>query len=157
MKKIPLGWLVAIGSMAAVSASIAIGAGSVESAIKARHDHYHELGDAFKMIRDEVRASSPNWDRIKPAAQAVKEASVDQSKWFPAGSGPESGFKTRSKAEIWSDPEGFEAAQLAFAREAPKLVLLAQAADAEGLTAQFKSVGKTCGGCHDRFRTPEKD
>ena len=110
MKQIPQGWLFVIGCITAASASIA--ASSAETAIKARHDHYHELGDAFKVIRDELRSSSPNWDRIKPAAQAVKEASADQGKWFPTGSGPESGLKTRSKAEIWSDPKGFEAAQL---------------------------------------------
>ncbi|MET0660587.1 MAG: cytochrome c [Steroidobacteraceae bacterium] len=157
MKRIPQDWSIIIGCIVALSAPIAIAASAAENAIKARHDHYHELGDAFKVIRDELRASSPNWDRIKPAAQAVKEASVDQGKWFPTGSGPESGLKTRAKAEVWSDPKGFEAAQLAFAREAPKLVLLSQTGDAEGLTAQFKAVGKTCGGCHDKFRAPEED
>lgn len=156
MKRILKRLSVAVGALAAISASVAIAASSAESVIKARDDHYHELGDAFKTIRDELRASTPNWDRIKPAAQAVKEASVDQGKWFPAGSGPESGLKTRAKAEIWTDPKGFETAQLEFAREAPKLALLAQAGDAESLGAQFKVVGKTCGGCHDKFRTPEE-
>lgn len=157
MKPMSRGWTAALGVLAIASASLVFAANSVESAIKARHDHYHELGDAFKTIKDELRASSPDWTRIKPAAQAVKEASMNQGKWFPAGSGPESGLKTRAKAEIWSDAKGFEAAELAFAREAPKLALLAQTGDAEGLAAQFKVVGKSCRGCHEKFREPEKE
>lgn len=128
---------------------------SVKDMMKARHDHYHDLGDAFKTIRDQVRGSSPDMAKVKPAAQVVKQASIDQFKWFPKGTGPDSGNKTRAKAEIWSDAKGFETAQNKFAAEAPKLVTLAEANDVKGLQQQFKVVGQACASCHDKYRAEE--
>lgn len=128
---------------------------SVKAAMKARHDHYHDLGDAFKTIRDQVRGGSPDMAKVKPAAQVVKQASIDQFKWFPKGTGPDSGIETRAKAEIWSDASGFEAAQKKFAAEAPKLVSLADANDVKGLQQQFKVVGQACADCHDKYRAEE--
>lgn len=122
---------------------------------KVRHDEYHKLGDAFKVIRDQIRASSPDGAAIKQAAQVVNDASVNQFKWFPAGSGPESGAKTRAKAEIWSKPQDFEAAQKLFAEQAKKLNTAAAGGDVAAVRAQFGEVGKSCKNCHDTFRTPE--
>ena len=92
---------------------------------------------------------------IKEAAQVVNDASVNQFKWFPAGSGPESGAKTRAKAEIWSKPQDFEAAQKLFAEQAKKLNTAAAGGDVAAVRAQFGEVGKSCKNCHDTFRTPE--
>jgi hypothetical protein len=72
----------------AVPAGVLLAAASAQELQKARHDHYHELGDAFKTVRDQSRAGSPNLAKIKAAAQIVNEASIDQGRWFPAGTGP---------------------------------------------------------------------
>lgn len=136
-------------------ANVAIAEPSVKAMMKARHDHYHDLGDAFKTIRDQVRSSSPDLSKVVPAAQVVRQASIDQFKWFPKGTGPDSGIDTRAKAEIWSDAKGFKAAQEKFAAEAPKLLTLAQAKDVKGLQQQFKVVGQSCSGCHDNYRAEE--
>src|SRR5262245_47362982 len=86
-----------------------------------RHEHYEELGKAFKTIRDQSRGSTPDVPAIQRAAKVVNDASVDQARWFPAGTGPETGIKTRAKAEIWAKPQDFEAAQKQFSAAAPKL------------------------------------
>lgn len=122
---------------------------------KTRHEEYEKLGDAFKVIRDQVRADTPDAAAIKSSAKIVHDASVNQYKWFPAGSGPESGAKTRAKAEIWSKPKDFEAAQKLFADQAAKLNAAAQSGDVSAVKAQFGEVGKSCKNCHDNFRTPE--
>ena len=122
---------------------------------KVRHDEYHKLGDAFKVIRDQVRASAPDSAAIKDAAKVVSDASVNQFKWFPAGSGPQAGVKTRAKADIWSKPQDFEAAQKLFAEEAKKLNAAAGSGDVAQVRSQFGEVGKSCKNCHDTFRTPE--
>lgn len=122
---------------------------------KVRHDEYHKLGDAFKVIRDQIRAGSPDTGAIKEAAQVVSDASVNQFKWFPAGSGPQSGAKTRAKPEIWSRPQDFEAAQKLFAEQAKKLSSAAASGEVAAVRAQFGEVGKACKNCHDNFRTPE--
>lgn len=123
---------------------------------KVRHDEYHKLGDAFKTIRDQTRAGSPDGAAIKTAAKVVNDASVNQFKWFPAGSGPETGAKTRAKAEIWNKAKDFEAAQKLFAAQATKLTTAADASDIAAVKAQFGEVGKACKNCHDNFRTPEE-
>jgi cytochrome c556 len=117
---------IALGIAAPIGVLIA--AASARDLQKARHDHYHELGDAFKTVRDETRAGSPDMAKIKTAAQVINEASIDQGRWFPAGTGPEAG-KTRALPEIWQRPEDFKAAQKVFSDAAPKLLAAANASD----------------------------
>ena len=143
----------AIGATAPLGALLADG--STKDLLKARHDHYHKLGDAFKKVRDEVRGSEPDMAGIKRAAQFINDASMNQAKWFPAGSGPEAG-KTRALAEIWSKPKEFEAAQKVFSDAAPKLLAAADANDVSALKTRFGEVGKACKNCHDTFRSPEE-
>ena len=45
---------------------------------KARHDHYKELGEAFKAVRDASKAASPDFAALEKAAGIVDKASVDQ-------------------------------------------------------------------------------
>ena len=81
---------------------------------KARHEHYEELGKAFKAVRDASKEASPDFAVIEKAAETVNKATVDQQQWFPKGTGPEAG-KTRALPEIWSKPDDFTAAQKMFA------------------------------------------
>ena len=74
---------------------------------KVRHEHYEELGDAFKAVRDASKAAAPDFAALEKAAEIVSKASVDQQQWFPKGTGPEVG-KTRALPEIWSKPDDFE-------------------------------------------------
>jgi cytochrome c556 len=143
---------VALGIAAPVGVLIA--AASARDQQKARHDHYHELGDAFKTVRDQTRAGTPDMAKIKAAAQVINEASIDQGRWFPAGTGPEAG-KTRAKAEIWARPEDFKAAQKVFSDAAPKLLAAARADDVDAVKTTYGDLGKACKNCHDTFRAPE--
>jgi len=145
---------VALGATAPLNGALLADA-STKDLMKARHDHYHKLGDAFKKVRDEARASRPDMTAVKRAAQFINDASVDQQKWFPAGTGPEAG-KTRALPEIWSKPKEFEAAQKVFSDAAPKLLAAANANDVSALKTQFGEVGKACKNCHDTFRSPEE-
>ena len=121
---------------------------------KARHHHYEELGDAFKAVRDNSRGDTSDWAALEKAANTINAASVDQQKWFPKGSGPESG-KTRALPEVWSKPDEFTAAQKMLSDRAPKLLAAVNAKDAAGLQAAFKDLGGACKNCHDTFRAPE--
>src|SRR5882672_10176823 len=88
---------------------------------KARHEHYEQLGKAFKAVRDQMNAASPDFATLRKNAEVVNEASVDQQQWFPKGTGPEAG-KTRALPEIWSKPADFEAAQKMLSDRAPNLL-----------------------------------
>jgi cytochrome c556 len=147
-------------TLCAIAAAIVVAAplvaqGEQAAIYKIRHDAYHHLGEAFKTLRDQLRSDSPDVAALKSAAQTVHEASVNQFNWFPAGSGPAPGVKTRAKAEIWSQPQDFAAAQKLFAAEAEKLGKAAAASDVAAVKNQFGAVGKACKNCHDTFRTPE--
>ena len=85
----------------------------------------------------------------------MNRASNEQFNWFPAGSGPKEGVKTRAKAEIWNKPQDFNAAQKLFQEQAGKLNTVAASGDVAAVRAQFGEVGKACKNCHDTFRTPE--
>jgi cytochrome c556 len=139
----------------AAPAGVLIAAASAVDQQKARHDHYHELGDAFKTVRDQTRAGTPDMAKIKAAAKVVNDASIDQGRWFPAGTGPEAG-KTRALPVIWERPKDFQAAQKVFSEAAPKLFAAANAGDLNGVKANFGEVGKSCKNCHDTFRSPEE-
>jgi cytochrome c556 len=152
-RRSPVALAFALGLLVAPSALLA--ETSSAQLMKARHDHYHQLGDAFKTIRDQARDSSPDLKAIQSAAKVVNEASIDQQRWFSAGTGPEAG-KTRALAEIWSRPQDFAAAQKMFSDAAPKLLAAANASDVAGIKTQFGAVGKTCKNCHDTFRSKEE-
>lgn len=151
-RKLTVALSIALGIVAPVGALIA--AQSAQDLQKARHHHYHELGDAFKTVRDQARAGSPDLAKIKSAAQVISEASIDQGRWFPAGTGPEAG-KTRALPEIWKRPEDFKAAQKVFSDAAPKLLAAANAGDLSAVKSTYGDLGKACKNCHDTFRGPE--
>ena len=134
--------------------AVAVYAATPQEAQKARHEHYENLGDAFKAVRDNSRGDTPDWTALDKAAQTVVEASVDQQQWFAKGTGPEAG-KTRALPEIWTKSEDFTAAQKMFSDRAPKLLAAVKAKDAAGVQAAFKEVGGACKNCHDNFRAPE--
>jgi cytochrome c556 len=146
--------VVSIALGIAVPVGVLLAAASARNQQKARHDHYHELGDAFKTVRDQTRAGAPDMAKIKAAAQVISEASIDQGRWFPAGTGPEAG-KTRARAEIWTRPEDFKAAQKVFSDAAPKLLAAANAGDLNTVKSTYGDLGKACKNCHDTFRSPE--
>jgi cytochrome c556 len=138
-----------------IAAANAAGPATPAEMQKARHDHYHELGDAFKEVRDQSKAASPDFAALEKAAEVVNKASIDQQQWFTKGTGIEAG-KTRALPEIWSKPEDFTAAQKMFSDRAPKLLAAAKAKDVAGVQAAFKEVGGACKNCHDTFRAPEE-
>ena len=122
---------------------------------KARHDHFHELGEASKAIRDQAKAPTMDFAVVKKNAKIVSDASIGQEKWFAKGTGPEAG-KTNALPVIWSKPEDFKAAQKMFADAAPKLLAAANSSDAAAIKTAFGDVGKACKNCHETFRKPEE-
>jgi cytochrome c556 len=122
---------------------------------KARHEHYEELGDAFKAVRDQSKASTPDFAALQKAAETVYQASLNQQQWFPKGTGPEAG-KTRALPAIWSKPDEFAAAQKMLEERAPKLLAAAKTKDVAAITAAFREVGGACKNCHDTFRSPDE-
>ena len=123
--------------------------------VRARVDNYRELGAAFKGVNDGLRGSEVQTVLIAQSVRQIRNASRGQFEWFPAGSGPQSGAKTRAKAEIWSQPAKFKGAQDAFAKAADDLQRAVTAKDVAAIRLSAQKLGGTCKACHDAFRAPE--
>ena len=114
-----------------------------------------EMGAAFKAVKDGLATSSPQTMLIQMSARQLVTSSRDQYKWFPVGSGPQPGLKTRAKSDIWADPAKFKQAQDALAAQAVTFQATAATGDVGAIRAQFAKLGQTCKSCHDDFRSEE--
>jgi cytochrome c556 len=142
--------LVALGMLASYAAYAASPA--VTDAVKARQASLKEIGGAFKNINDELKSGSPDMNSVKPLARDIAARTALLPKYFPKGSGPESGLKTRAKPDIWKDNAAFVKLQGDMTSAARALDAAAASGNVAGLTAARNSLGATCKSCHDRFR-----
>ena len=127
-----------------------------KAVMKARHDHYEEMGRAMKGIGDQLKAGSPDMVVIQRHADTVAGYGPQILGWFPEGSGPEAG-RTRAKAEIWSDAATFRAATERFQQASTGFQQAARAGDAAAVRAALPALKQSCSNCHDKFRGPDDD
>lgn len=140
----------ALGITAIAGAAVAQTA--AQKAVSARQAGYKQMGAAFKAINDELKAGAPDTKAISVNAAKVRDLSTQVPNWFPKGSGPEAGVKTKAKADIWAEPAKFSAAAAALRTESAKLHTVAATGDVAAIRAQVRAVGASCGGCHKPFR-----
>ena len=120
-----------------------------------RHERYEDLGKAMKAIGREMKGGSPSIDTIRRNADHIARFSTEAPALFPRGTGPETGNRTRAKAEIWSDPETFRQRMTAFQAAAARFNQAAQSGDLAAIRAAVPRLSEACKNCHDRFRAPE--
>lgn len=120
--------------------------------IEGRQSALRDIGGAFKGITDELKKSAPSLPLIRQYARQIEDLTTQQKFWFPAGTGPESDIETAAKPEIWQQPAQFKSAQASFAEEAARLAKVSAASDVGAIKAQWRALGKTCKGCHEKFR-----
>jgi cytochrome c556 len=140
-------------------ANVAAGQGTPQdhkAIMKARHDHYEEMGRAMKGINTELKGRSPDVAAIQRHAALIAGYGPQILTWFPEGSGPEAG-RTRAKAEIWSDAATFRRAAERMQRVSAEFSRTAQSGDLAAIRAAVPELGNSCKNCHDRFRGPEHD
>lgn len=140
--------------LAAISGG-ALAAASAADVIHARQAGYKQLGGAFKALSDQLKSPNPDKAQVAALSKRVNEIAPKIATWFPAGSGPEAGVKTRAKADIWARGAEFQADAKALTVETAKLAALGAKGDIDGARAQFKAVGAKCGACHKPFREEE--
>ena len=123
-----------------------------KDAVGVRINGYRETGAAFKNINDQLKSGTPVKIMLRSSARTIANTARDQHKWFPAGSGPEAGVKTKAKPAIWTDAAGFSAAQARFQREADLMLKVVETGDAAQMKKQAKALGQSCSSCHSKFR-----
>ena len=117
-----------------------------------RQNAMKSIGAEMKAIGDGSKAGSLTKDEAVTRAKKLNDLANQLNSWFPAGSGPESGVKTRALPAIWEKPSDFRAAADKFGLETAKLVAAAETGNNPAIAAQHGEVGKACGGCHTPFR-----
>jgi cytochrome c556 len=139
----------------ALVGAVGLGAAFAQgSVIKQRQDIMESNGKAVGLVSKMAKGETP-YD-AKAAADAMKSIHGNAVKFttlFPEGT--EKGEDTRAKPEIWKNKKDFEDWGKQLEDDAAK----AQAAAAGGLDSMktaLAALGKTCSGCHDDYRVPEK-
>lgn len=124
----------------------------IERVMKERHEKFELMGEAYDSIDLELKRDNPDLALIQEHAVQIDEWAGELIYWFPEGSGPDSGIKTEAKAEIWSDPDDFEALQEAFVVEARNLRNASAESNMETLGSRFKATSAVCSECHEKYR-----
>lgn len=141
------------GALAVLTVGVApvLAAGGAD-VVRTRIQAYRELGASFKNVNDELRSAKPQAMVLQLSARQIRNVANQQYSFFPAGSGPQAGLKTKARADIWAKGPAFKAAQDAFTRQANAFYQAAQAGDAAKARVTAKALGATCAGCHKQFR-----
>lgn len=139
--------IAALGAVPALAADVDI--------VKSRIAGYREIGAAFKNINDQLRSGSPQPYLLQVSAREIVNGTRDQYRWFPAGSGPKPGVKTRAKPAIWAQGAKFKALQDNFAVKANALATATKGSDPARIRAAVKELGGACKACHTAFREEE--
>jgi cytochrome c556 len=143
---------------AAVAAVVSITAMAVHAAatdtIKTRQEGLKAMGDAFKVVRDELQGGK-DVAKIQAAATTISKSANSMKDWFPAGSGPEAKVKTAAKPEIWTDNATFNSARERLVEETGKFATVANSGDLAAIGGGVRGLGGACKNCHDKFRVKE--
>lgn len=124
-------------------------------AADARHENFEAMGESFKVIDDQMKASTPDMAAIRKAAGEIAGMSTKLESWFPAGSSKADGLRTHALQAVWEKPEEFKQAAAKFTQEANAFNATAQGNDVAALGQGMLALGGACKGCHDKFREPD--
>ena len=102
------------------------------------------MGAMAAIVKDQV--SHP--DHVAAHAESIAAIGRMAKDLFPAGSDV---GNTDALPAVWQQPEEFAKVVADFETASANLVA-ADGSDPAALGAAFAAVGKTCGGCHQKFR-----
>ena len=152
--------LVAFAAAAALSVATAAVAQlrppEAAARIQTRQANYKQMAAAMKGLGDELRGANPSLAEIRRRTATVARFAPHLLRWFPRGTGPEAGVRTRALPAIWANHEAFTRAGAALVVAARGLDSAARRGDLGAVRAALPRVRGACSGCHDDFRAPEE-
>ena len=113
-----------------------------------------ERMDKFKMSKNlmkKINKGLQNDDflTIEKSAQTLLKWSKEMPNYFPEGSDTP---PSEASSDIWLDPEGFKKAIKNFELASLQLITQSQNKNFDMTVNSFRSLAKTCKGCHQKFR-----
>jgi len=142
---------------AALLAGVMPGAAWAQSAADAvaqRQAGFKAIGAATGEVK-KVMDAGGDLATVAAKAEEVSAFAKRMPALFPAGSGTESGQKTRALAAIWQNKSDFDANAGMMASAADRLVVALKANDKTAATAAFGAMTGQCGACHRPYRAPQ--
>jgi len=121
--------------------------------VAARQAAMKVVGKGNAAIAAAMKAETPDFPGANAAAKSIQSAFTAFPGHFVAGSGPDSGITTKAKAEIWTDMEGFKAANMKAVTASAALVAATAGTDVAAVNAAQTELRGTCGGCHSKYRS----
>jgi cytochrome c556 len=142
---------------AALLAGVLSGAAWAQSAADAIAQRQAGLKAIGTATGDIKRVMDANGDLATVAAKAEEVSAFGKRMpaLFPAGSGAESGQRTRALPAIWQNKSDFDAIAGTLAREADRLAAALKAGDRAATAAAFGAMTGQCGACHRPYRAPQ--
>jgi cytochrome c556 len=137
--------LISAALAVAVTATAAWAATPAEN-VAARQNNFKQIGHAQKAISDELKKPSPDVAVLRSSTQVLAGLAPNVHRWFPRGTGVESGAKTGALPIIWQQNAQFNGRGLQRA---------AASGNVDQIKAAFPAVGGACKGCHDTFKGPK--
>ena len=141
-----------------VFATIVSGLGGIATAQVKPEDTIKNRKSSLTLVQSHMRtiAAMLKGERPMDAALVAKNAALIETlaKAFPEGFPPGTDRgDTKARPEIWSQPDKFRQATNRYQGEATKFTEVAKTGNVDNITAQFGALAKSCGACHEDFRT----
>jgi cytochrome c556 len=140
-------------AVAAIVATTAIAAPA--DTIRMRQANYKQIAAAMKGINEQLRSDAPSVPAIRAGSRTILGFAPQVLRWFPRGTGPEAGVRTRARPEIWTDHAGFRRAGAGLLVAARSLDAAARRGDVDAIRAAAPQLAHACSNCHDDYRAPE--
>lgn len=125
---------------------------STQLIIETRQQNFKKMGAAMKAIVEQLKSDTPDSPKMAAAADVISSGAGQVLRWFPDGSGPDSGIETDALSHVWKDRTKFESIARQLDAESKKLAVAMSGADLAAVKVQAKAVGDACSACHRSFR-----
>lgn len=158
MTKASTSRFIALATLCGTMATAALADGHEKSpeakAVDARHAQMQVIGYSIGILGATAKGEMDfNSDMVDSAAQNIATmASLNRASLWIEGTEQGTVDDTRAKAEIWSDPEGFNAG---FEKLKAAASAIVGASDAAAVGAGMGDLGGACKACHEKYRGPE--
>ena len=125
-----------------------------EDIIKYRKNIMKAVGNHISIIASNLKGKVDISEDILPHSKALylTLAAINIDKTFPEGTSNNSGFKSKSLPNIWSDITTFKESMTNSTNKAKALVMAAEKNDKKAIGKALGALGKSCGSCHNKFR-----
>jgi cytochrome c556 len=124
--------------------------------ISTRQEAMKGQGGAARTLTQMVRGEQPwNQQAAVTALTTINTTAKNIPDLFKENVAAPAGVKNDALPAIWANKADFDAKAKALEEASGKVLQLAQAGNEAEVKAQFPTIGRSCGGCHETYRVKQ--